>query len=184
MSEGFVGTDIFLKKSFLTQEETNHILQYFDSCIFEPMITEKLSYYAGAKNGEKYWVRSEDLIDRYLYDIVSRFLQEVALPLYPDLKHEITGDSGYRFNRYAVGHGYRQHVDQSYKKPEFRRRICSLVINLNNNYKGGCLYFPRQEVEIQLGEGDVLFFPAFFTHPHGVQPVESGVRKSVVLWYT
>ena len=44
----------------------------------------------------------------------------------------------------------------------------TFVVCLNDNYEGGNLVFPKQEVSIKLKRGDLILFPGSYTHPHGV----------------
>lgn len=63
--------------------------------------------------------------------------------------------------------------------------MISAAIKLNDNYSGGSLNFPRQEVtNDSLGVGDGVFWPAQVTHPHESLPLESGIKYSLVLWTT
>ena len=61
--------------------------------------------------------------------------------------------------------------------------LISSSIKLNDDYVGGVLRFPRQEVTNEsLEVGDGVFWPAQVTHPHQSLPLESGTKYSLVLW--
>ena len=61
--------------------------------------------------------------------------------------------------------------------------LISSSIKLNDDYTGGLLNFPRQEVTNEsLEVGDGIFWPAQVTHPHQSLPLESGTKYSLVLW--
>lgn len=94
----------------------------------------------------------------------------------------IVGGSAFRYGEYPAGRGYKRHIDRSNLKPHLRNRTISVVIGLNSDYEGGDLYFPRQEVRVKIGKGDVVMFPSTYTHPHEVEKVTKGVRKNIVTW--
>ena len=84
--------------------------------------------------------------------------------------------------KYKTGGKYEIHTDHFTNSP----RHLSLIINLNDNYKGGDLIFTDQkEKEIkrfQLKKGTVIFFPSNFMYPHGITPIVKGTRYSIVAW--
>ena len=51
---------------------------------------------------------------------------------------------------------------------------------LNNNYEGGDLFFPRQNVNYHLERGDIIVYPGGLTHPHYVSPITNGIRNVIV----
>lgn len=51
---------------------------------------------------------------------------------------------------------------------------------LNNNYDGGDLCFPRQNINYHLERGDVIVYPGGLTHPHYVSPITNGIRNVIV----
>jgi hypothetical protein len=63
------------------------------------------------------------------------------------------------------------------------RRVLAWSIYLNADYEGGeleFLYFGRR---IKLGEGDVVIFPAAFTHTHRGNMVLGGEKLLLTGWY-
>jgi hypothetical protein len=62
----------------------------------------------------------------------------------------------------------------------------SALVYLNTcgeDYSGGTIYFPNQEIEIAPKAGQMLFFKGDIDHPHGVSEVTSGKRYALVLFY-
>jgi len=84
--------------------------------------------------------------------------------------------------KYKTGGKYEIHIDHFTNSP----RHLSLIINLNDNYKGGDLIFTDQkEKEIKrfkLSKGSIIFFPSNFMYPHKIEPITKGTRFSVVAW--
>jgi len=84
--------------------------------------------------------------------------------------------------KYDVNHKYDVHVDHD---PNFSRLV-SVILNLNDDYKGGDLIFTdqkRKEIKrLKLGKGSIVFFPSNFMYPHGIEPITKGTRYSIVSW--
>jgi hypothetical protein len=56
----------------------------------------------------------------------------------------------------------------------------STVGCLNDEYEGGELVFPRQNIRYKLEKGDIIVFPGGLTHPHYVEPITNGMRDVIV----
>ena len=61
-------------------------------------------------------------------------------------------------------------------------RKLTIITILNDDYEGGKLYlhYGNEREYPQLEPGDVIIFPSFLVH--GVEPIISGIRRSVVTW--
>lgn len=51
---------------------------------------------------------------------------------------------------------------------------------IGDEYEGGDLYFPKQNVQVNLKKGDLVIFNGSYTHPHGLSPVTKGERRVFV----
>ena len=51
---------------------------------------------------------------------------------------------------------------------------------LNDDYEGGEIVFPRQNITYRINRGDIIMFPGGLTHPHYVEPVTKGLRDVIV----
>ena len=84
--------------------------------------------------------------------------------------------------KYGPGGKYNVHTDHY----TTTTRALSVIINLNDEYKGGDLIFTDQrQKEIKrmvLKKGSIVFFPSNFLYPHGIQPLTKGNRYSIVAW--
>ena len=89
-----------------------------------------------------------------------------------------------RFNRYRSGQIMRQHHDHIHSLFDGMKKgipVLSVILNFNDDYKGGQLYF-WHDYEIKLGKGDIIIFPSLFMYPHGVKEPTEGERCSGVCW--
>jgi hypothetical protein len=58
----------------------------------------------------------------------------------------------------------------------------SIIVYLNNNYEGGVLYFPDQNINIEPKPGMLVMFPGNLHFLHGVTEVLKNTRYTVSLW--
>jgi predicted 2-oxoglutarate/Fe(II)-dependent dioxygenase YbiX len=58
----------------------------------------------------------------------------------------------------------------------------SVVYFLNDDFSGGELFFPVLDLVIQPEAGTLVCFPSDHDYIHGVRPVTSGRRYTVVTW--
>ena len=55
---------------------------------------------------------------------------------------------------------------------------------LNDDYEGGELYFPNQNIQFKPKAGSAHFFPGDMNYIHGVSEVKSGIRYTVPFFWT
>jgi len=82
--------------------------------------------------------------------------------------------------RYKPGQEYKVHCDQG---PDINRSL-SVVFYVNDDYEGGELHFPNQEITLRPGAGDIVLFPSSYTHAHTSKPVIEGTKYAIVSWWT
>lgn len=92
---------------------------------------------------------------------------------------------------YGVGGHYIAHVDaETLYKDEVGLslwektldRDLSLVCFLNDGFQGGELTFPDFDLTLRPQAGTLVCFPSDHNYIHGVQPVSSGDRYTLVTW--
>ena len=97
---------------------------------------------------------------------------------------DITNSNQSEFLQYDKDGHFHSHIDtflNEYEKKEGVRKLSVLLI-LNDDFEGGQFflqtssqkYYPKQE------KGDIIIFPSFLLH--GVEPVISGIRRSLITW--
>jgi PKHD-type hydroxylase len=94
---------------------------------------------------------------------------------------EVTGLGDYQFTEYKVGEYFDWHTDST--TTIYRDRFTSIVIQLNDTYKGGVLEIKNLKGEtlpIENKIGTLYIFNSRLLHR--VTPVSNGVRYSLVNW--
>jgi predicted 2-oxoglutarate/Fe(II)-dependent dioxygenase YbiX len=89
-----------------------------------------------------------------------------------------------KYNRYNKNKLMAEHCDHIHDMFEGKVRgipILTVLISLNNNYKGGELIF-FQNKEYKLKPGEVIIFPSNFLYPHKVMPITEGTRYTCISW--
>ena len=72
--------------------------------------------------------------------------------------------------RFEKGWGMHEHFDSS------RPNDIATLVYLNDDYEGGELYFPNQEIQFKPKAGAAYFFPGDMNYVHGVTEIKSGIR--------
>ncbi|MFN3678174.1 prolyl hydroxylase family protein [Thermosynechococcus sp.] len=121
--------------------------------------------------------------------ILLQATQTIQIVLYQHYGIRFPEIENFSILRYRVGEGYRRHVDNlllASRQMELAQGIptrdVSLVGYLNEDFQGGETYFDRQGVKITPRTGDVVVFPAYYTHPHAALPVVQGTKYAFATW--
>lgn len=78
--------------------------------------------------------------------------------------------------KYGPGQHFKEHADHGFSYSA----TVSLVGYLNDDYVGGELTFPKINLKIKPKAGDLYIFPSTYLFSHIAEPVESGLKYSVV----
>ena len=95
--------------------------------------------------------------------------------------------SAYKMQRYLPGEGYfTLHCEND--GPDFTGErsemlILAWMIYLNDVTDGGYTEFPSQNTKFQPRRGDLLIWPAYFTHPHHGIVSKTQVKYILTGWY-
>ena len=94
---------------------------------------------------------------------------------------DVTHSNQSEYLRYDKSGHFSSHIDTIMAEMTNQTRKLTIITILNNDYEGGKLYLNYGgKTYPKLEPGDVLIFPSFLLH--GVEPVTSGIRRSIVTW--
>jgi hypothetical protein len=74
--------------------------------------------------------------------------------------------------------------ENSGKPNDFPYYDLASLFYLNDDYEGGELYFPKQEIKFKPKAGAAYFFPGDLNYIHGVSKIESGIRYTCPFFWT
>jgi len=87
-----------------------------------------------------------------------------------------------RYNKTETGKEIRQHSDLTHNVTDLTHpALLSVVGLLNNDFKGG-EFIICDDLNMNLGAGDIIIFPSQFLYPHRVNEVTEGTRYSFASW--
>ena len=107
--------------------------------------------------------------------IKSKF--ELEVEIYPDYLGVVKWENGDMQHPHADG-------EIEGGKHPFSWRNFGCVLYLNDNYNGGEIYFPNQNIEIKPKPNTLVFFPGNLEFLHGVKPITNDVRYTLTSFWT
>ena len=125
-----------------------------------------------------------------VHELLKNIVHNVINPYYG---FEVKDSELPQLLRYGIAGHYSPHVDGEsvWKHPDgsmsWRKSVdrdLSVLIYLNDDYKGGDLFFPDLKIRIKPEPGMLVCFPSTHHYVHGVEPVTEGERFAIVTWMT
>mgnify|MGYP001185854795 CR=1 FL=1 len=157
---------IYRKRSFYSQEGCTHIINFFEKRVDLHQVgslgdrldfTQKKSTDIVLKRRE--YTLFEDALQTCLKDYMNEYPSSKAVSHW-DLS------STFRIQRYLPGEGYFVEHCEHQGPGDGDKRILAWMVYLNDITDGGYTNFPNQKRRFQPRRGDVLIWPAYFTHTH------------------
>ena len=133
-------------------------------------------------------VKLTKAIEKQLRAIDDKSIASFINPFY---KLEVRDREPSQILHYGVGGHYIPHVDAEtlYKDDDGLElwektldRDLSVVYFINDDFAGGELFFPALDLVIEPEAGTLVCFPSDHNYVHGVRPVTSGHRYTIVTW--
>jgi hypothetical protein len=143
-----------------------------------------------------YWV------DRVATHNSLKKVDPTILPLIQDMQQRLKVKVDKFFNvnvkatgpavvKWPVGTYQAPHADKELHEGEdagkpnaFPHYDIASIFYFNDEYEGGELYFPNQDVKIKPKAGSAYFFPGDMNYVHGVTPITSGLRFTCPFFWT
>ena len=177
----------------LSQQECDAVIDFFES--------NKERHFAGTSGAQqttnpKNKIDTEIIINlkelcenkklepvgRVLYDAWGEYTQK-----YPFLS-KVTSwriDHKFKIQKYNPNEAYFvEHCENDGGVDgDMERRLIALMVYLNTVSDGGQTHFPTQNISFSPKVGDVLMWPAYWTHPHHGIPSPTQTKYIITGWY-
>ena len=126
-------------------------------------------------------------IDSDLFDLILPYLRssiQTYKKEYPALENKIepwTVSKTFKIQKYLPNEGYfKEHCEHGDKHSN---RVLAWMIYLNDVTDGGQTVFPTQDVKFQPKEGDILIWPAYWTHTHNGITSKTQTKYILTGWF-
>ena len=177
--------DIVIYENFLSDEDCQKMVNALD---------------AQAENGKISWMpisfyesyssvlpqdNDQEITDAGLSPTIFSDIENVmpeAIASVHDLDPKTISKIGYHTQKWEPGAYARVHSDNTDEEGNsgaFTRSRYAGFLYLNNNFEGGLLRFPDQDIEIQPKTGMLAVFDGGFNNMHEVTMITSGVRYTI-----
>jgi hypothetical protein len=177
--------DIVVYENFITEEECFKMIKALDD---------------QAENGALSWMpisfyesyssvlpqdNDKEIIDAGLSPTIFSDIEKImpeAIASVHDLDPKTISKIGYHTQKWEPGAYARKHSDNTDEKGNsgaFTRSRYAGFLYLNDNFEGGLLKFPDQDIEIQPKTGMLAVFDGGFNNMHEVSLITKGVRYTI-----
>jgi hypothetical protein len=177
--------DIVVYENFINEETCQKMIEALD---------------AQADNGKISWMpisfyesyssvlpqdNDQEILDAGLSSTIFSDIEKAmpeAIASVHDLDPKIISKIGYHTQKWEPGAYARIHSDNTDaegKSGAFTRSRYAGFLYLNDNFEGGLLKFPGQDLEIQPKVGMLAVFDGGFNNMHEVSLIQSGVRYTI-----
>jgi hypothetical protein len=182
---------IYIIENYISEDSCKFLIDSFSNNLIE---TPRKNIFGGISGLN---VSSPDTADEYKDD----YLYNVAIDLHNGIlfsinnlisnvfkkEHQI---KSYFFSCMVKDAFNDIHMDNHYLdddgilkiKPKYQFDKSGLLY-LNDNYEGGELCFPEQNLSLKPKPGSLIFFEGDYSKPHGVNKIISGSRYNLITFY-
>lgn len=177
--------DIVVYENFLTAEESAKVIQVLDKQFGSDKLSwTPISFYESyssvlPQDGDTE-LEEFGLPANFFSDLKNKIIDAVASV--HDLDPKIISQIGYHTQKWEPGAYARLHSDNTDANGNtgpFARSRYAGFLYLNDNFDGGMLRFPKQELEFKPKTGMLAVFDGGFNNMHEVSLIKSGVRYTL-----
>lgn len=177
--------DIVVYENFLTPEDSANLIKVLDKQAENGSIQwTPISFYESyssilPKDGDAE-LEEFNLPSTFLSDVKAKMIEAVAS--IKGLDPKVIVEIGYHTQKWEPGAYARKHSDNTDEHGNtgpFARSRYAAFIYLNDDFEGGLLCFPDQNVEIQPKVGSLAVFDGGHKNMHEVTMITKGVRYTI-----
>lgn len=188
---GFFGTsaDMIVElENFMTQEEMDFLENAAKSITIWDVTQSHVNENGTVVYDSDYWkdrVATSPTLDKNdpsIAPVIAGLFQRLK-PIVEDFYNVKVNPTGTTIVRWLPGQFQKPHADKELHDGvdaglpnDFPYYDLSSLFYLNEDYEGGELYFPLQNVQFKPKKGAAYFFPGDMNYIHGVTEIKSGIR--------
>ena len=183
-----IGEHILLYRNFFSKDFCEDCIDTFEKC-------EQAGLTMKRENS------SFNMDDKAIpHSIIPPSSLPLVTPLQDIIKHEVIPEflKKYpvesQYNEIHVGGAKMQKTEQSQgyhvwhmehsSGMDSYRTICAWALFLNDVEEGGETYFPQQDIKFKPQAGNMMFWPAYWTHPHKGIPAPKETKYIITGWFS
>ncbi|HEY0686247.1 MAG TPA: 2OG-Fe(II) oxygenase [Steroidobacter sp.] len=187
---------VLIQRGALGSEDLASLSSYVQRAV---KTESPVSNFEGEDSGQVEWVVNKQIRDTQTVKLTKTMEKKlraiddksIASFINPFYKVEVSDREPSQILHYGVGGHYIPHVDAEtlYKDDHGLElwektldRDLSVVYFINDDFSGGELFFPALDLVIEPEAGTLVCFPSDHNYIHGVRPVTSGHRYTIVTW--
>lgn len=167
--------------NILNTHNINSIIEYINNNILDFGNISPNDYWSGRT------LFYNDVKDNYIKHLILDSIKFGLSELTSDLNKQLYCEH-LSIARWPVGYDLQPHADA--ENPDnnpphpYPWRHFAMITFLNNNFDGGILYFPNQNIEIVPQPGYTICFPGTLEYLHGVSKITQGSRYTIASFLT
>lgn len=177
---------IFLLDNFISTNDCNTFIDIIDKyAVDKEEWGDSYNVFCNYLQLENF---KEKELKKQIDDKIFKYINNFVNILQDEYKINCSGDSGYclrkiygptRFHKDGININP---IDDKYI-PIRKIRNMSIIIALNDDYNNGTFHFPNQNFKVKLKKGQLIAFPPYWTHIHGVEPpTDNTFRYTINTW--
>jgi hypothetical protein len=173
--------DIARIDNFVTPEEAKNMINYFESMAH---IWGDVAFYGSYGMGfadQDPRLNEYGLNPEYFNNLRNRFKQSVEMFFERELKPNTSHAQKWKVGGFAAPHSDNSDHDGNPNAFEINKYVG--ILYLNDDYKGGKLYFPDHKIEFKPPVYSYIMFPGGHENIHGVKEILEGTRYTMVSFW-
>ena len=166
-------------ENFINKEEKELLLDYFTK--MNPKINKGVGYHWEISNES--FISSQLVNDDNISKIVFKNYNKLKSTIEDNFNVKVELKIFYFQTMYEGAEiGIHSDVILNYNTNR-SRNLYSAVVYLNDDYQGGELYFPNEDINFKPKPGSLVYFHSDSNSLHGVKKIESGQRSNWILFF-
>ena len=177
----------------ISKEECNTVIDFFENNKerhFKGAIGPDVRVDSKAKIDTEMFITLDELVEDSRLNPVARGLKNACeryIENYPFLLKlaDWRVDLSFKIQKYDPNEAYfAEHCENSGAVDgDMERRLIALMVYLNTVTDGGQTCFPTQNISFSPKVGDILMWPAYWTHPHHGIASPTQTKYIITGWY-